>query len=229
MSTVPAATASEIPTARDVVRNIGAVLLVVGGIQAVVALFNAQQGQLRVEVLGLVVGLLIFFGNMRVIAVVRWLAWSALIPLAYGLVSPFIVAPLELTLLQLRLYPGQMLPYFLIMLLNLALTCLVARQLGHPAVLEARTAAGRKLHNMRIPLVLGAIGAAILAVVTVRALGSEDAQRAEHIAAAQLGSGYQYYTNWIHFSAGGGTSRVQATVQAWNDKEVLAVPVQWIN
>ncbi len=79
------------------------------------------------------------------------------------------------------------------------------------------------------PLVLGAVGAAVLAVVTVLALGSEDAQRAEQIAAAQLGPGYQYYTNAIHFSAGGGTSRVQATVQAWNDQEVLAVPVQWTN
>lgn len=227
MLSSPAVEATGHPNDRDIVRQVGIVLIVIGAIQLVYHLYKAPPGQIRFEILALVMGLVVYAGNFRAVSAVRWLAWFGIIPLVYQLLMPFIVAPAELSLLQLRLYPGQLAPYYLSVLFNLALACLVARQLGRPAVLAARKSAGRKLRDMRIPLVLGLVLTVAAAAFQVKALNGEDARRAEAVAAAQLGPGYKYYTNQIWFSVSPGKSAVHATVQAWNDKEVRAVPVAW--
>lgn len=212
---------------RLILQRTGAVLIALGMIRLVVELFSAPEGQLKFEVLVLAVGLAVFFGNMRVIAVVRWLAWLSIVPMMFGMLVPFISGPAELAIAQLRLAPVESLTqFYLPALLTVALTMWVIVQLGRPALLAARVAQSRPLRDMRIPLALGVVLVGAIMGFQFKMLNSADAEHARRLAAAQRGPGYQYHTNGIFYQVGSGT-KVRANVQMWNDKEVTQMQVGW--
>src|SRR3954464_11872542 len=91
--------------ARAIVRRTGLIIILLGVAQLILGLLNASWGNIRFDVMGIIWGLLIYFGNAPVIAVLRWLA---ILGLAGWLVEPFkafLLAPADLTLAQFRLYP----------------------------------------------------------------------------------------------------------------------------
>jgi hypothetical protein len=213
--------------ARAIVRRTGLIIILLGIAQLILGLLNASLGSIRFDVMGIIWGLLIYFGNARVIAVLRWLA---ILGLAGWLIEPFkafLLAPVDLTLAQLRLYPGAVMMENLVpVLIPAAITALTAMRLSWPEVKAAQIAAGRQPSTGRLPFALGLALTLIAGGLQYLVLSGEEARHASQLAAGQLGSGYRYYTNSLSVFVGSSTA-YSATVQAWNDKEVVQVPVRW--
>ena len=109
---------------------------------------------------------------------------------------------------------------------------IAAGALSHPLLLAARVRAGRPVHSAPIPLVIGIVLAAGAAVVQVRVLDGEAGRKASRLVAERLGPGYRYYTQTLQYTrsitaAPAKPTVVSAMVQAWNEREVLNVPVRW--
>ena len=192
----------------------------------------APPGTINVRIFGLLAGLLILFGGLKVHAVVRWLALLAIGGMLLGPVLPFVVVPASLTLTQMRLYPIPFALSCIPWLLWMAMLGIAAGALSHPVLLAARVRAGRPVHSARIPLVIGIVLAVVAAVVQVRVLDGEAGRKASRLVAERLGPGYRYYTQTLQYTrpikaAPGKPAVVSATVQAWNEREVLNVPVRW--
>jgi len=216
------------PDDRIIIEQLGAIIIILGIINFAWAMFAAPKGQFKFEFTLLLLGLPILFGGMRVISAVWWLAWAALVPAVAGIVSPFFSSPMGLIVAELRLAPLQFLSSMVPGLLGLTIIVCVARQLGSAPVLAARASAGHKVRDMRIPLALGAVVAVIMTGTMMKAFDSEDARKAEQLVAAKMGPKYHYHTNSIGYSAVGEVT-TEATVQAWNENELLLIPVQWDN
>lgn len=212
---------------RVILRRTALIVLALGAIELLYALYQAPPGQVQIQFLGLLIGALLYFGSLRVVGVVRWLACLALVPAVAALLTPLWIVPTDLTLTQIRLYPGQFFAQFVPTLIVSGVIVLVVRQLGRAPVLAARAEAGLPRRDTRIPLVLGAVLMAIGLVFMHRTLQNPDAQRARDMVAAKMGPNYRYFTNRMHIMVTGDTRSVNATVQAWNDKEVLQMPVHW--
>jgi len=210
-----------------IVRRTGLIIILLGAAQLVLGLLNASLGNIRFDVMGIIWGLLIYFGNARVIAVLRWLAILGLVGWLIEPVKAFLLAPVDLTLTQLRLYPGTvMMDYLVPVLIPAAITVLTAMRLSWPEVKAAQVAAGRQPSTGRLPFALGlafTLGACLLQYHFLR---GEYARHASTLAASSLGAGYRYYTNSLSVHIGRDTV-YSATVQAWNDKEVVLIPVRW--
>jgi len=216
----------DVPPALIIQRRTAIVVGLVGIAELAYGIGTAPQGQFRLQVTGLIIGALLFYGGFRVVSALRWLAFLGILPCALGIVSQIALVPSDLLLTQARLMPSTVAAYYGGLLVIAVLTIFVAHQLSRPELLAARRAAGRRMRDMRLPLVLGLMVALGATWFQYRMLNGEDAQQARRMAADHLGSRYQYYTNnvWIHV---GKTTTVSATVQAWNDNEALQVPVRW--
>jgi hypothetical protein len=213
--------------ARAIVRRTGLIIILLGVAQLILGLLNASLGNIRFDVMGIIWGLLIYFGNARVIAVLRWLAILGLVGWLIEPFKTFLLAPVDLTLAQLRLYPGAvMMEYLVPVLIPAAITVLTAMRLSWAEVKAAQVAAGRQPSTGRLPFALGLAFTLIAGGLQYLVLGGEEARHASQLAAGQLGSGYRYYTNSLSVFVGSSTA-YSATVQAWNDKEVVQVPVRW--
>lgn len=211
---------------RRVLHTTGLIAASLGALQLAIGLVQGPPGGFRLELLGLLAGLAILFGNLRVVSVVRWLACLSLAPAIGALLTPILFTPGGLAQIQLRLMPGMVAGYYISLLLTLLITALAARQLGRPAVLEARQAAGGKRRDMRIPLALGVVLALLSFTLQYRLINGDEARQATKMAAEKLGPNYRYFTNAVHISYGADT-QVNAMVQVWNESEAFAVPVHW--
>jgi hypothetical protein len=212
--------------ARATIRRTGLAVIVLGAIQLVLGLVPGADGGIRLHVVGLAFGLLIRYGSPRMVALVRWLAIFAL---AGWIVEPFktlLLAPVGLAFAQLRLMPGAVLMDTLPMLLPAAIVAVIAFELSRPDVMAAQVAAGRRPSSGRLPLMLGL--ALTLGAVGIEyyVLNGVAARHASQLAAHRFGTGYQYTTKSLSMALGEQRG-YRATVQAWNDKEVRLIPVQW--
>lgn len=211
---------------RSTLRRIGAIVCALGLVQLVYGIANAPKGMVRLEGFGLIVGLLILFGNYRVIAVVRWLALLTSGMLILEPIKPFVLLPSELTLVQLRLYPMAAATLYAPAFLSVAIVLTAAVGLSRRPVLAALAEAGRKVRSAHVPLALGLILAFGFSFLQYRILTGETARHASALAAERYGPKYKYYTNSVTVQYGAG-ERAEATVQAWNANEVLTIPVEW--
>ena len=212
---------------RQLVRRTGVVVIAFGIVELLYGFSKAPKGTINFEVVGLLAGLAIYFGGLRLHSLVRWLACLTISSGIGILVQPVLLAPMSLTLAQLRLHPLGVAAYYIPILVSLGLAAYVARRLGLPPVLDARAAAQRKVRDMRIPLALGLVLAIGGLLVLYKMLNGEDARRAAQLAADKMGPAYNYYTNHLNIVKADGQTTVIAGVQVWNDKQVLHLPVQW--
>lgn len=211
-----------------IVARTAAVLAAVGAFQLVVALAQSSvPGAIRFELLYLILGALVYFGGFRAVSAVRWLAWFSILPALFALVNAIAFVPLDLTLTHARLHPAQSLMLHGPLVLQIVLSAWIARQLGRAPLLAERAAAGRKRRDMRVPLALGAVLALASSSMMYQALNSEDAQRASTMAAQQGGPRYRYQAFHVHYQHVNGSKTVIVSVAAWNDKEVINIPVRW--
>jgi hypothetical protein len=216
----------ELDAALTIAKRASMIVIALGLVELVRGIVVAPAGTLNFQVGGLLVGLLMLFGGLRILAVVRWLALLALAVLLCGQLVALILVPVDLILTQVRLYPAAFAASFIPWLVPMAIAAIAALRLSHPLLLTAWTRAGRRVHAARIPLVLGVVCAMGSAWFLYGMLDGEAGQKASRIAADRLGPGYKYFTNSVNKTTGKHTV-ISATVQAWNDHEVLLVPVKW--
>ncbi|WP_342120542.1 hypothetical protein [Pseudoduganella sp. OTU4001] len=211
---------------RIILQRTGALVFALGIVEFYLGWTSAPPGTFRFQIFGMLIGLLVVFGNSRAISGVRWLAWLALLPAAVFLVSTYALLPASLLLAQMRFVPGQFTIEVGKQLLVVAVVILLIRQLGSAPVLAARAAEGRKVRNMRIPLAIGGVLALSVTIMEARVLNNADAAKAVQLAAAHVGPGYEYFTNRLFYQYGK-QNIVNARVQAWNERELIEIPVRW--
>lgn len=159
-----------------------------------------------------------------------WVRWCAVLLLAAGLSLLFflpLMQPFSLTFAQLRLGQGPSLSLLAGALLGVALLAWVVWQLGRAPIHAARSDAGLKPRDMRIPAALGVGLVIALGVFLITMRVGAPAQQARALAEQALGEGYRFHITWLSRVRTGNATQVTAEVTAWNDNEVRQIPVQW--
>jgi len=213
---------------RIISEQLGAIVVILGIVDFAWTMYAAPKGQVKFDIALLLVGLPILFGGMRVISAMRWLACFCIVPALMGIVAPLITTPMSLIQVEARLAASQFFGSMVPGLVALGLVLIVALRLGSAPILAARAAAGRKLRHMCIPFALGALASVIMTGAMIETFDSEGARKAEQLAAARFGAKYRYHTIFIGLSSGT-ENYFQANVQAWNENELLLIPVRWEN
>lgn len=216
----------ELDAALTIAKKASMIVIGLGMVDLVYGLVTAPEGTVRFQVGGLLVGMLMLFGGLRILAFVRWLSLLAIAVLSCGMILTLVQMPVDLMLTQLRLYPVALAAGCVPWLTTMAIAVFAALRLSHPLLLAARARAGRSVHSARIPLVLGLAIAVGAAWFQYRMLNGENGQKAARAVAEKLGPRYKYFTSSLTTTTGQHTVN-SATVQAWNHDEVLMVPVRW--
>jgi hypothetical protein len=211
-------------------RRVGQVLIALGLADVAVLVYSAVTGASWSSGLGffaIAAGFFVMRGSLRVASVVRWAAaFSASAGVALVAVWPW-VQPLDLTLTLARLNPLTVAVTAVVSGALLAVLVWVVVQLGQPAVLQARAAAGRPVRRLRIPVVLGAGLTVGLAAIAITFAAGDTALKARDMAAAQLGSGYRYHVTALTIRNTQQGASVRGIVTAWSATEVRNVAVKW--
>lgn len=219
------------PASSDsILLRVGQVLMSLGLVDVAVLAYGAAAGVAWSPGLGffaIAAGFFVMRGSLRVASVVRWVAaFVAAALAALVLVWPW-VQPLDLTLTLVRLNPLTVTVACTVFAAMLAVLAWLVGRLGHPAVLQARAAAGRPMRRMRIPIVLGAGLTAGLAAIAITFAASATAVKARDLAAAQLGSGYRFHVTAMNIRSTQQGTSVRGIVTAWSATEVRNVAVRW--
>jgi hypothetical protein len=208
------------------VRSVAYLLIVVGILELIFGLWTAPPGQIKLNFLLLAVGLALYFGSTRVIAVIRWLALLTVVPAVLMPLQQTLLAPLELTMVQLRLYPSQVVAFFVPLILSAVVAVVLAWRLNSEPVKAALRTHGRVPAGPIVPVVLGLLLIIGSTAFLRQALNGPDAAQATNMVAKRFGTKYKYFTNQVNVVNNKGTT-VYATVQMWNEKEAIQVPVNW--
>jgi hypothetical protein len=143
-----------------------------------------------------------------------------------SIVAPFF-QPLDLTLTEIRLYPGDFAIAATMAAIVLGLLLWVSLELGRPPVQDAIANARIRRWDMRIPAQAGGGVVALAGLLLWLALHGQSAQLATSLALQQLGPDYRYHLSWISNSHSGQLRSVTGVVTAWNHQEVKTVLLQW--
>lgn len=179
------------------------------------------------NVFAVLAGVFLLRGNLRVASGVRWLALFFLAALAsVVVVLPFLV-PLGLLATYVQVNPLAYLGSSGVFAAAILLLFWVAKQLSAGCVAAARTAAGRKVRDARVP-VAAAVGlVVILAGVNFKVQSSESAARAVAEARSTLGSDYKFHVSSISYRSSSEGKSVSGVVTAWKSGVVKDLPFQW--
>ena len=139
---------------------------------------------------------------------------------------PF-MQPISLTLTQFRLSPRTSIATFAFTAFVLGLLGWIIRELGREAVMAARTAAGRKIRDMRIPAATGVGLVIVMGIFMALLLSGESADRAKSIAEQQVGPGYRLHVSSLNVAKNNQGTFFSGVVTAWNDNEIRNITVHW--
>ncbi len=225
-------TKSETNSHLHILKRVGKVLLIVGLLDIGLMIYCVVNGisySSSFNIFAVIAGIFLLRGSLRAASIVRWFAAFMLAALLCLPLVLSLLQPLGLTMAQLRLYPWTFAIIAAPAVAVLALLIWVVRELGQEPVLAARGSRGGKVRSIRVAYAAGVGFAAILTAGLMFLLGGETANRAREIVAAQLGASYNYRVSSLSWntSENGQTKSVSGVVTAWNDEEILQVPVQW--
>jgi hypothetical protein len=208
------------------VRSTAHLLIAVGILELIYGQWTAPPGQIKLDLMSLAVGLALYFGGAKVVAAIRWTALFAVVPIVVMPVQQALLFPIELTKVQLRLFPSQVIMFYLPMIITAVVVSLVASRLNSEPVKAMLRAHGRRPGGLLVPVVLGLLLIIGGTVFLHNTLEGPDAAQAAEMAKNRFGTKYKYFTSRLNVVHDDGTT-VYATVQMWNDKEALQVPVRW--
>lgn len=208
------------------VRSTAHLLITVGILELIYGQWTAPPGQVNLNFMLLAAGLALYFGSAKVVAAIRWIALFTVVPAVVMPVQQALLAPIELTMVQLRLYPTQVVMFFAPLIVTAVVASIVASRLNSGPVKAMLRAQGRGPGSPVVPAVLGLLVIIGSTVFLHNTLTGPDAAQAAEMAANRFGTKYKYFTNRLNVVNNRGTT-VYAIVQMWNDKEALQVPVQW--
>jgi hypothetical protein len=213
----------------DIIRRVGKVLVAIGVVDTAAAVICTLRGVAypsTLNLMALIAGAVLLGGSLRSAVVVRWMAVSSL-PWTVVLTLLLLSQPLDLSLTELRLTPVWFLGTLALSLLAIGVVYWTQRELGRPAVLEARAQAGRKAYGMRLPLVLGLLPALAGFGFALAMLHGEYAERAISMVARQYGPQYRYHISSLNVRKHPQGDYVSGAVLVWSKDKLAQVPVSW--
>jgi len=211
-------------------KRVGAVLLAVGVLDIAYLIYCVATGinySSSFNIFAVIAGALLVRGSLRAASAVRWFGTFMLAAIAATALAWPLIQPLDLTITQVRLAPLQALASLGFLAFLVALLGWVCTRLGSAEILAARSAAGRKSRDLRIPAVAGVGLVLAMAALIPLPLKGESGAKAKELAQQQLGDGYRYHVSSIRVSTNSDGTFVASTVTAWNEREVKVVPLQW--
>ncbi len=213
-----------------VMKKAGSALLVVGLADIAYMIYcisNKISYSSSFNIFAVIAGVALLRGSLRAASIVRWLAALSISCYACLLILWPILQPLNLTYTQIMLNPKGYLVSAVLMVFVFAFLYWLFNELGKEEILEARTSAGKKRRDMRVPFGLGVIVMLGMTIFLKFFLSGESAARALLEAKSQLGEGYQYHMASLNVSTHNGKKLVNGVVIAWSKQEVKYVPIKW--
>lgn len=213
-----------------ILKRVGTVLLVVGLVDIAVMIYCITNGisySSSFNIFAVIAGVFLLRSSLRAASVVRWFAVFMFAAFVVLLIAWPFMQPLGLTLTQLRLNPGGSVVTVALMAFVLGLLFWVARELGREPIQAARTSAGRKLRDMRIPAAIGVVLVVVMGIFLALLLSGDSAQRAKSMAEQQVGPGYRFHVSSLNIAKNNRGTFVSGIVTAWNDKDIRNVLVHW--
>ncbi len=211
-------------------RYAGRVLVVIGLLDIllmIVAVMNRVSYSSSLNIFAVIAGVFLMRGSLRAASLVRWFAFFLVAAMGAGVLALPFVQPLGLTWARVHSQPGASAMDGAFFLVVLAIMIWLARSLGAPQIVAARTRAGRPKRDMRIPSALGVILVVGLVLTSAAVQRSESAARAVHEARLQLGDGYNYHVSSLNFRSGPDGTVVHGVVTAWRSDAVRDIPFRW--
>lgn len=215
---------------RLILDRTGLVLIGVGVIDIGLMIYCIARGMSyssSFNIFAVVAGIFLMRGSLRAVAIVRGMAVLLLAAMAGMLVAWPLLQPMDLTLTQMRLETSTFAISVLTMVLAVALLLWLCRQLLRPAVVAAQLEAGMKRPRTRLLSLLGLGSTLALAIGLQLMLNGDTAAIARQRAADQLGPHYRYHVASLNYQMSGAGNSVQGVVIAWNEHEIVNVPVAW--
>jgi hypothetical protein len=214
----------------SILKRVGAVLLVVGLIDIAVMIYciaNRISYSSSFNIFAVAGGIFLLRGSLRAASIIRWIAVFMLAAFVAFLIAWPFMQPFALTLAQIHLNPGALIATFAFMALLLGLLVWLIRELGREPVMTARSHAGRKQRDLRIPAAGGVVSVIAMGVFMALLLGGESADRAKFLAKQQVGPDYRVHVSSLNIAKNNQGTFVSGVVTAWNDSEIRYIPVQW--
>lgn len=211
---------------RAILKRVGFVLIV-AGILDLVYLFQVRPapGHSYSSSFSLlvVVGVLLWRGNLRV---VPFISWAAAFLLSYLIGSLLILLPskpAELWAIEFRLDPVSLSLSLLYQIAVIALIFWVYTQLRTAPVVSAIVQSGDSATPPKSAFILGIGLVAILAAITQWTFNGEAGAKALQLALTQYGQAYKYQVTGLRWEGG----QVKASLIAYNEQEIKPVQVEW--
>jgi hypothetical protein len=172
-------------------------------------------------------GIFLLQGGVRAALWVRTPAVFLLAGCVSALIAAPLFQPLDLTITEIRLNPGDFAVGAALAAAVLTLLMWVVLALGRPAFRDAIISAGIRRWDMRIPAQAGAGVVVLAAFLLWLTLHGQTADLATSLALQQLGPDYRYHLSWISTGSNGHGTSVKGVVTAWNHNEIKQVLLHW--
>lgn len=166
-------------------------------------------------------------GSLRAASITRWFSVFMLTGFITFLFAWPFMQPIGLSLTQIRLSPGTTLFASAIMVIVMLILSWLTKELGSEPIQIARANAGKKKRNMYIPAGIGFSFVVVLAIFVIILIGGKTAEHAKSIARKELGSNYHFHVSNLNIATSSKGTYVNAIVTAWNDNEIINLPVEW--
>jgi uncharacterized membrane protein len=218
------------PEHLTILKNAGVVLLIAGMIDIMFMIYSIAKQipySSSLNIFAVVGGIFLLKGNLRAASIIRWGAAFALSALLATLVIAPLILPINLTFTAIKLNPGPLVWSFVVSLFFMGLLWWLFMQLSKSPVLAARAAAGRKVRNMYIPVILGAALAVSVGIASMLMQRSDSAIKAVDLVQQRLGTDYRYHVASLKYKSSSEGSFVSGVVTAWNSGEIIDIPFQW--
>jgi hypothetical protein len=211
-------------------RRVGSVLLAVGIIDCVATILwftPAWPYLVPAAAIVAAAGVFLLWGDVRAALWVRMLAVFLLAGGVSTLIAAPLFQPLDLTITEIRLDPGDFAVGAALTVVILALMLWVIMELGRRTIQDAIASAGIRRWDMRLPAQAGTGVVVLAAFLLWFTLHGQTAELATSLAFQQLGPDYQYHLSWISTGSSGHGTSVRGVVTAWNHKEIKQVLLHW--
>lgn len=213
---------------RAILKRVGIVLIAVGILDIVYMVYCISQGQSyssSLNILAVVAGVFLFRGSLRALPLVTEGTAIMIVFLVSNLfiLLPFFT-PAELLATQFRLEPVGLSMSLLVKFTTVALLCWVYTQLRAAPVVSASLKSSRSAYAPKLAFIFG--GAALLVGIfyfIFFSLNGAAQAKAVEGARTQYGENYKYHVTGLRWSNG----NVQASLTAYNEREIKPIQVEW--
>ncbi|MDY7022781.1 MAG: hypothetical protein SWJ54_15740 [Cyanobacteriota bacterium] len=211
---------------RTILKRVGLVVIAVGIFNLIYSFSvtpPVDQDDLSGFTAFVVVGVLLFRGNLRIVPIVTWIV--ALIISCYlsTLLILYPLDPIELWLTKFSLDPINLSLLLFHTIIAIALSCWVYIQLRTASVVRATQRAGHSNSTPRLAFILGIIFVVVMVGIMQSIRTGEAGAKAIAIAQEQYGEEYEYHITGMSWESG----QIRTNLVAYNQQEIKPVQVQW--